>query len=120
MHFNEHETDRIVVNAAGGMHQQKGIVNGAHQSMEDCFAGLTYLEHTLPSTTVQFTSLCLAEGWGAVVHGQIDWPAPGSALIRNKRSWLIHGIVPPNSHAIQFSKPARLRVTASVNSTPLR
>jgi len=48
MHFNEHETDRIVVNAAGGMHQQKGIVNGAHQSMEDCFAGLTYLEHTLP------------------------------------------------------------------------
>src|SRR6266700_3864099 len=120
VHLDKHEADGLVVATRGGVYEHEHIVQGTYQSMEDRFAWPPYLEHTLPEATVKFASLRLVEGGGVVIRGQIDRPVPGSALTWKMQCWLVHGIIPPSMLSIQLSKPARLRVTASVNSTPLR
>src|SRR6266487_6581015 len=60
------------------------------------------------------------ELWRTVILGDIHWPVPETRKWRKQHSRRVHDFTSPKITSIQRSKLDRLRLTASVSSTPLK
>src|SRR5258708_10289802 len=120
VHFNDQDAHDVSMDIGAQMSHCEHILERLKQAMNQHFAGRIHAERLPSHDPLELSMLDLVEIWRTVIASDIHWPAPGMSGMWKQRHRLVHYFTSLNITSIQCSKVARLRVPASVSSTPLK